>query len=206
MARIIPYPSDIEGSRRSCMPGMGWEGWNHLTRAPQISETLLNRTSTRLNHFSILSLAFAVFALFVSTTGLRSTFWIVFETTLVTKLAITTDPGITRHFRHCILPWPYKGHWSKLLSMTCAWSHGRYALSTVEHNDKGTQSISPQLPWLLGQKCLCQQPTSGRSLTWKLRGAVGPRSSIPSPPRQAPPAPSRFYPGCPGRDQGRQRK
>ena len=81
-----------------------------LALALQVSEALLHVTSTRLRVFSDLSLAFAAFAFFVSTTGLRSTLWIVFETTLVTKLALPEDPGIARHLRRCIPSWTYKDH------------------------------------------------------------------------------------------------
>ena len=64
-----------------------------LALALHVSEALLHMTSTRLGLFSALSLAFAAFAFFVSDTGLQNTLWIVFETTLVTKLALPRIQG-----------------------------------------------------------------------------------------------------------------
>ena len=64
-------------------------------------------------------------------------------------------------------PLDVQGPLQKHSSMTRACSHDQCALGTAEHSDKGTQSISPELQWLLGRRCICQQQTGGRSATFR---------------------------------------
>ena len=97
-----------------------------LAFALQVSEALLYVTSTRMSFFAALSFIFDDFAFFVSTTGLRGTLWFVFRTTLVTKLALSTDPGIARHLRRGFPPWTHWGHCRQLAMRLLAHSRCKH--------------------------------------------------------------------------------